>query len=77
MEELCEIKERLVALLYSNFEHLDKINAEEMGYVVDMIKDIEMAKYYHKVVEAMGEGAHAELSVTNKSGSGITVNPIG
>jgi hypothetical protein len=34
---------------------LENTDAEELGEVIDMIKDLEEAEYYHSVVKAMEE----------------------
>jgi hypothetical protein len=38
-------------------DHLECVDAKELGEVIDMIKDVEEAMYYHTIVEAMeGKG---------------------
>jgi hypothetical protein len=39
--------------------HLCDVNAEELGEVIDMIKDLEQAMYYHSIVKAMAESEEA------------------
>jgi hypothetical protein len=53
MEMLKSMKEALMAQAYSQISHLDKVDAKELGEVVDMIKDIEEAIYYCTITEAM------------------------
>ena len=50
---LKQIKESLMCCVESQMTNLDEVDAEELGEVVDMIKDIEEAIYYCTVVEAM------------------------
>lgn len=60
MEKLHTIEEALACLLEEQLSDLECVDAEEMGEVVDMIKDIEEAKYYHQVVKAMEESTIPE-----------------
>lgn len=60
MKRLEMIKEKLICALECEMSHLDSANTEEMGEVMDMIKDIEEACYYHTVVEAMKEDGDKE-----------------
>lgn len=58
IERLKHMKESLMCCVESQMAHLDEVDAEELGEVIDMIKDIEEAIYYCTVVEAMkGEPA--------------------
>lgn len=43
-------------MTHSKLDDLEKINAKEMGEVIDMIKDIEETIYYHTIIEAMHHG---------------------
>lgn len=56
MEQLKTMKECLIAQLQSQMSHLEYVDAEEMGEVVDMVKDLEEAIYYHTITEAMKNG---------------------
>lgn len=55
MKQLEMIKDKLICALEGEICHLDTADAHEMGEVMDMIKDIEEACYYHTVTEAMKE----------------------
>lgn len=55
IERLKHIKETLMCAVESQMYNLTEVDAEELGEVVDMIKDIEEALYYCAVVEAMEE----------------------
>lgn len=57
MKRLHELEETLSCLLESQLGNLECVDAAEMGEVVDMIKDIEEAKYYCSVVRAMEESS--------------------
>lgn len=60
MERLKAIKEKLLCALECEMSHLDTADAKEMGEVMDMIKDVEEACYYHSVVEAMEKDDNGE-----------------
>ena len=54
MERLKHIKHKLVELVEAEMEeHLEAIDTEELGEVIDMIKDLAEAIYYCTVTEAM------------------------
>jgi hypothetical protein len=53
MERLKTMKEMLMACAEGQMQHLEEVDAEELGEVIDMIKDLEEAIYYCTVVEAM------------------------
>lgn len=55
MKKLHALEEVLTCLLESQMTNLEQADAKEMGEVVDMVKDIEEAKYYASVVKAMEE----------------------
>ena len=52
-KRLEHLKESLMALAESQVMHLDKVDTEEYGEVIDMIKDLEEALYYCTITEAM------------------------
>lgn len=53
MERLKHMKESLMCCLEAQLGHLEEVDAKEMGEVVDMVKDIEEAMYYHTITKAM------------------------
>ena len=53
MESLESIKTTLIACAHSQMENLERVDAKELGEVIDMIKDIEEAMYYCTITEAM------------------------
>lgn len=56
MEDRLKImKESLIACAQEQMNHLDSVNAEELGEVIDMIKDLEEAEYYCTITKAMKE----------------------
>ena len=55
MERLKAMKERLISCVEGQLGDLSNTDAEELGEVVDMIKDLEETIYYCTVVEAMEE----------------------
>ena len=54
-EQLMNIKETLVGQVQAQMSNLQCVDAQELGEVVDMIKDIEESLYYCTIVEAMEE----------------------
>ena len=59
MERLKEMKTMLLNCAEGQMTHLEEVDAEELGEVIDMIKDLEEAIYYCTIVEAMkGEESH-------------------
>lgn len=56
MEDRLKImKESLMACAQEQMNHLDYVDAEELGEVIDMIKDLEEAEYYCTITKAMKE----------------------
>lgn len=55
MEDLKTMKKTLMAAACGQMGDLANVDAHELGEVVDMIKDLEEACYYHTIVEAMEE----------------------
>ena len=55
MERLCRIKDTLIDQVQMQLNHLESVDAKELGEVIDMIKDIEEAVYYCTITEAMKE----------------------
>lgn len=53
MEQLKSMKAALMAQACSQMGNLQSVDAEELGEVIDMIKDLEEAMYYCTIVEAM------------------------
>lgn len=53
MERLKTIKDVLIAQVQSQLGNLQQVDANELGEVVDMIKDIEEAIYYCTITKAM------------------------
>lgn len=53
MEQLEHMKESLICCAQSQMNHLEQVNAKELGEVVEMIKNIEEAIYYCTITEAM------------------------
>ena len=55
MERLKHIKETLLGCIEGQMSHLDTVDTEELGDVVDMVKDLEEAIYYRTITKAMEE----------------------
>ena len=55
MERLKHVKETLMGCIESQMSHLETVDTEELGDVVDMVKDLEEAIYYCTITKAMEE----------------------
>ena len=53
MEELRSIEKCLISQIQAQCSDLKKVDAKELGEVVDMVKDLEEAIYYCSITEAM------------------------
>lgn len=53
MKRLEHMKECLIACAQCEMNHLDQVDAKELGEVIDMIKDLEEAIYYCTITKAM------------------------
>lgn len=68
MKDICEMKEKLTSWAMAEFDKgKEEVDTEEMGKVVDMIKDLSKvekdcweSKYYESIVTAMEEGEEEE-----------------
>jgi hypothetical protein len=61
MEKYKMVRDILMDKVIEATQDLDCVDAGELGEVVDMIKDMEEAMYYHSIVKAM-ENKDAETS---------------
>ena len=67
MEDRLKImKESLMACAQEQMNHLDCVDAEELGEVIDMIKDISKAMYYCSIVEEKEEPKDKEKHMDGK-----------
>ena len=53
IEKLKNIQETLVTVAEEQLEHMECVDAKELGEVIDIIKDIEETIYYCTVTKAM------------------------
>ena len=60
MEQLRNIEQCLISSVQGQMGDLKKVNAKEMGEVIDMIKDLEEAMYYCSIIEAMEKTSEKE-----------------
>lgn len=60
MERLKHMEEALMGCVQAQLSHLDTVDTEELGQAIDMIKDLEQAKYYCSIVKAMEEAEEDE-----------------
>lgn len=60
MERLKAIKEQLIACVQGQMGDLTKVDAKELGEVIDMIKDLAETMYYCSVTEAMDDAKENE-----------------
>lgn len=58
-ERLKYIKHTLMEVVEEQMEHIECVDAKELGEVIDMIKDIEEAIYYCTVTKAMHSGGYS------------------
>lgn len=65
MERLKHMEEALMSCVQAQLSHLDTVDTEELGQVIDMIKDLEQAKYYCSIVKAMEEAEEDETKEMN------------
>lgn len=63
MERLKSMKESLMACAQSQMGNLKEVDAEELGEVIDMIKDLEEAMYYCSITKAMEEKEDQQPSI--------------
>lgn len=55
-EKLCNIKDKVIDLIeYGLSQEIKDINSKEIYELMDIVKDVEEAIYYSKVVESMEE----------------------
>lgn len=62
MEKLETIKNTLICAVEGQIGNLQEANTEELGQVVDMIKDLDEAMYYCSIVKAMKEAEKEEYA---------------
>lgn len=60
MEQLRNIEQCLIGTVQGQMGDLKKVNAKEMGEVIDMIKDLEEAMYYCSIIDAMEKSNEKE-----------------
>ena len=53
MEKLKCMKEMMVDFVEKEFEHLEEVDAKELGEAIDIIKDLAETMYYCAITEAM------------------------
>lgn len=76
MEKLKQMKECLVGMVEGQiYGNIDKVDSQELGAAVDMIKDLSEALYYCTITEAMkeenedreGKGKHGMMYYSRKT----------
>ena len=67
MEQLKAIKETLIGQVQAQMGDLKKVNAKELGEVMDMIKDIAETEYYCSIYEAMEDAKEREKYMGNSN----------
>ena len=55
------VREQLMAQVECQMSNLACVDAHELGEVIDMIKDLEEAKYYCSITEAMEKASEGEI----------------
>lgn len=76
MDKLKAIKCTLEKKVYSQLDHIDDVCVEELGEVIDMIKDLSKAIYYCTIVEAMEEGKDMRMMDETHHGASMEVIKI-
>lgn len=67
MMKMARIEEQLLSMLeIESMKGLENVDAEEMGKVVDMVKDLGEAKYYCSIVLAMDEEQGETMGYNNR-----------
>lgn len=51
--QLCQIKNKMLAMIMAQMDHLEDVDVCELGEAIDIIKDVAEAEYYCSVVYAM------------------------
>lgn len=69
-EKLRCIQSKLIELAYEQMESPECVDAQELGEVVDIIKDIDEAIYYCTVVKAMEDGQDVSAFTVNTATHG-------
>lgn len=75
-DEMCEMKETLIKWAKSEIERgPENVNTEEMGQVIDMIKDLAVAEekcikacYYEAILKEMGHEEKSDRSYMERKG---------
>ena len=69
MEKLKQMKECLIGMVEGQiYGNIDKVDAQELGAAVDMIKDLSEALYYCSITEAMEEEGKEDKEGKGKHG---------
>ena len=76
MEKLKEIKNALIKSVYEKLDCLDYIHTEELGEVIDMIKDLSETMYYCSIVETMEHGEDVTALTISHEAKGSTVHHV-
>lgn len=66
MEQLKSIQEMLISQVQAQMGDLKRVNAKELGEVMDMIKDIAETEYYCSITDAMEDAKEHEEDGTVK-----------
>jgi hypothetical protein len=64
MEKMRRMKAILECSAEEQLAHLEDADTQEMGEVIDMIKDLEEAMYYHSIRKAMDDSYYIEKEGT-------------
>lgn len=67
MENLKSMKQCLIAQAQSQMGNLQQVDAEELGEVIDMIKDLEEAIYYCTITKAMEKSETDQTQPVNNT----------
>ena len=67
MERLKSMKEAFIGQIQAQLGNLANVDAKELGEVVDMVKDMEEAIYYHTITKAMEAKEHENKGIEHHS----------
>ena len=64
-ERLKNLKHNLLCVIEEEMEDIYETDTDELGKVIDMLKDIEKTMYYCTIIKAMNEKSYPEIASTH------------
>ena len=56
--QLCQIKNKMLAMIMAQMDHLEDVDVCELGEAIDIIKDIAEAEYYAHQIQNVNAYLH-------------------